>query len=87
MIFSIYIALVRQLLEYLVWFCVRVCVNYVGKLKKVNEWARKIIFQECLVVGNLELHVFCFSERETICLRCRRALMCQKYRLPEASII
>ena len=64
MIFSIYIALVRQLLEYLVRFCVCICLNYVGKSKKVNEWARKIILRERLIARNLELHLFCFSQRK-----------------------
>lgn len=35
------IALVRQILEYPVQFGVCVCLNYVGKLKKVQEWAKK----------------------------------------------
>jgi len=31
--------------------------------------------------------VLLFSEKETICLQCRRTLMCQKYWLPETSLI
>lgn len=57
MIFSLCIALVRQLLGYLVRFCVCICLNYVGKLKKVNEWARKTVLRGCLILGNLELHL------------------------------
>lgn len=61
---SIYIALVRQILEYRVQFGVCVCLNYVGKLKKVQEWAKKIVLRECLTVRSLQLHLFCFFQRK-----------------------
>lgn len=55
------ICCVRQLLEYL-QFCVCIFLNYVDKLKKVKKRGKKNNFERMLIVRNLELHLFCFSQ-------------------------